>query len=95
MLGELLSIDDAKLHLSIIRKIATRVGFRTTGASSVGEALNLLRANSFDCITLDLSLGERSGTEVLILLAELKSRTPVILISGSEDDASEEALSFG
>jgi ActR/RegA family two-component response regulator len=76
MLSELLSIDDAILHLSIIRRIATRAGFRTTGASSVSEALHQLRTRSFDCITLDLSLGERSGTEILILLAELKSQTP-------------------
>jgi hypothetical protein len=29
--NELLAIDDADLHLSIVRKIAAQAGFRTTG----------------------------------------------------------------
>jgi CheY-like chemotaxis protein len=44
-----------------------------------------LRERTFDCITLDLSLGEQSGIEILKLLAELRCRTPIIIVSGSED----------
>jgi DNA-binding NtrC family response regulator len=87
MRNELLAIDDADLHLSIVRKIATQVGFTTTGAASVSEATRLLRARTFDCITLDLSLGEQSGVEILELLAEIKCRTPIMVVSGSGDPA--------
>ena len=83
MPDELLAIDDANLHLSIVRKIAAQAGFETTGASSVSEATGLLRQRTFGCITLDLSLGEQSGIAILRLLAEMKCPTPVILISGS------------
>jgi DNA-binding NtrC family response regulator len=95
MLSEILVIDDANLHQSIVSKIATQAGFATTGAGSVTEAAKLLRARTFDCITLDLSLGEHSGVEVLQLLAEMKCRTPIIVISGSEKSVREETLKIG
>jgi DNA-binding NtrC family response regulator len=95
MHNELLAIDDADLHLSIVRKIATQVGFTTTGAASVSEATRLLRARTFDCITLDLSLGEQSGVEILQLLGELKCRTPIIVVSGSSSAACEEIVRIG
>ena len=87
MRNELLVIEDADVHLSILRKIAAQAGFNTTGVSSVDAASIVLQKRHFDCVTLDLSLGERSGTEVLERLAELKSRTPVLIISASEEDA--------
>jgi two-component system, chemotaxis family, chemotaxis protein CheY len=95
MRSELLAIDDADLHLSIVRKIAAQVGFTTTGAASVSEATRLLREPTFDCITLDLSLGEQSGVEILKLLAEMKCRTPIIVVSGSGDAACEETIGIG
>ncbi len=42
MAKELLAIDDAGLHLSILRKIAARPGFASTGAACVGAAKHLL-----------------------------------------------------
>jgi len=84
MLHELLVIEDADVHLSILRKIAVQAGFATTGVNSVDGALNVLRRRNFECITLDLNLGQCSGTEVLQLLADMKSRVPVLIISGSD-----------
>ena len=95
MRNELLVIDDANLHLSIVSRIATQAGFATTGAGTVDEASKLLRQRTFDCITLDLSLGEHSGVEVLKLLAEMKCRTPIIVVSGSEDSVREETIKIG
>ena len=54
------------------------------GAASYDEAAKLLRENQFDCITLDLSLGERAGVEVLHLLSVINSQAPIIIISGAE-----------
>jgi CheY-like chemotaxis protein len=61
----------------------------------VAEASRLLCERSFDCITLDLSLGEESGVEILKLLAKMKCRTPIIVVSGSGDEAREETLKIG
>jgi two-component system chemotaxis response regulator CheY len=54
-----------------------------------------LRERTFDCITLDLSLGEQSGIEILKLLAELRCRTPIIIVSGSEDATCAETVRIG
>ncbi|WP_315720014.1 MULTISPECIES: response regulator [unclassified Bradyrhizobium] len=95
MLNELLVIEDADVHLSILRKIAVQAGFATTGVNSVDGAMNVLRRRNFECITLDLNLGERSGTEVLQLLADIKSRTPVLIISGSDDQTRDVTVRAG
>ena len=55
----------------------------------------LLRKRAFDCITLDLSLGEDSGIEVLQLLAKMQCRTPVIIISASGEEICDETVKIG
>jgi DNA-binding response OmpR family regulator len=91
----LLVVEDALVHRTIISKVGDNVGFVARTASSVEAAAALLRAEDFDAITLDLGLGEHVGAEVLRLLAELKSQTPVIIISGSEDAVLEETCRIG
>ena len=95
MRNKLLVIDRAELHLSILSKIAEQVGFTATGAHSVVEASQLLNERSFDCITLDLSLGEESGLEVLQLLSRIKCRAPVFVISASGEQACDETVKIG
>lgn len=91
----LLVIEDALIHRTIISKIGDKVGFVTRSASSVEAAEALLRTHEFDAITLDLALGEHVGLEVLHLLAELKSRSPIIIISVSDDAVLEETCRIG
>ena len=91
----LLVIEDALIHRTIIAKIGDKVGFVTRSASSVEAAEALLRTQEFDAITLDLALGEHVGVEVLRLLADLKSRTPIIIISVSDDAVLEETCRIG
>jgi len=91
----LLVVEDALIHRTIIAKIGDKVGFVTRSASSVEAAEALLRTQEFDAITLDLALGEHVGIEVLRLLAELKSRAPIIIISVSDDAVLEETCRIG
>ncbi|MGJ5050491.1 response regulator [Bradyrhizobium sp. SZCCHNRI1009] len=95
MSNQLLVIEDAEVHLSILRKIAAQCGYEATCVTSVEAAADLLRRRTFDCITLDLSLGDRCGADILLLLNELKSRTPVIFISGAEDATRDEHVRLG
>jgi len=92
---KLLAIDDSALHLSIVCKIAEQAGFASTGATSASEAKRMLSDNTFDCITLDLSLGEQTGSEIMHFLAELKCRTPILIVSGSTDETRKETLELG
>lgn len=95
MSNRLLVIDDANIHRMILCRIGEKVGFETVGAASFDEAAKLLRENEFDCVTLDLSLGERAGVEVLHLLSVIKSQAPTIIISGAEHTVCEETLKIG
>jgi CheY-like chemotaxis protein len=90
MRNQLLVIEDSEVHLAILRKIAAQAGYDATCVTSVAAAAEVLRRRTFDCITLDLLLEERSGTEILFQLGAMKSRTPILFISGSEDATREE-----
>ena len=43
----------------------------------------MLRAEKFDCVTLDLSLGPKSGILLLRTLTETGNNVPVIIVSGA------------
>jgi CheY-like chemotaxis protein len=91
----LLVIDDARIHRTLISRVAEQVGFATTTASTYEEAAKLLQGRKFDCITLDLGLGDHGGVEILQLLAKLRSDTPVMIISGADKNVSDEAVKVG
>jgi CheY-like chemotaxis protein len=91
----LLVIDDAVIHRTLISRIAAQVGFATTTASTYDEAAKLLQERKFDCITLDLGLGEHGGVEILHLLAKIRSTTPIMIISGADKNVADEAVKVG
>lgn len=81
----LLVIDDDNLHRMIICRIAAKAGYLPAGAASYDEAARLVQESAFDCITLDLSLGEHAGVEMLRHLWVIGCKAPVIIISGCDD----------
>ena len=84
--GTLLVVDDDLIQRTIIGKIGAKLGYDTVIASTFGVASTLLRTESFDIMTLDLSLGERDGVELLRLVAELSlNAMPIVIISGCEE----------
>jgi two-component system chemotaxis response regulator CheY len=95
MAKRLLAIEDDHLHHMIICKIAGNAGYEATVATSVEKATALLHEGSFDCITLDLSLGDRSGVDVLHVLAELRTRVPIIIFSGTDHDECQATVRIG
>jgi EAL domain-containing protein (putative c-di-GMP-specific phosphodiesterase class I) len=80
----LLVVDDDFIQRIIISKIGQQAGYDVTVAGSFAEAANLLKTEMFGCVTLDLALGEDSGTQLLRTIAE--TGTPqVFVISGCEE----------
>lgn len=55
-------------------------------ASSVAEALSILRSRSFDLILLDISLRDRSGLELLKIAKQEWPRMPVLILSAYSED---------
>lgn len=88
----LLVIDDDSVHRMIICRVAGRVGFEATGAGSYEEAIGLLSKNLYTAITLDLSLGQHGGVDILHFVAAMDSPTPIIIISGSGENIRNETL---
>jgi two-component system, chemotaxis family, chemotaxis protein CheY len=95
MSNRLLVIDDANIHRKILCRIGEKAGFVTSEAASFTEAAKLLHEWQFDCVTVDLSLGDRAGVEILHLLSEIKYLSPIIIISGAEDIVRDESFRIG
>jgi DNA-binding response OmpR family regulator len=80
----LLIIEDESLQRGLISRIGSAAGFVPTISRSLDEAAARLQESSFDCITLDLSLGGEHGiTDGLRLLEKLHCKTPIIIVSGA------------
>jgi len=65
-------------------------------ASTVPEALRLAAEQDWDVVVLDLSLGDRSGLEVLKELKQIRPRLPVLILTmHSEEQYARRAFKAG
>ncbi|TKW78672.1 MAG: response regulator [Bradyrhizobium icense] len=80
----LLVVDDDPTQARLITRGAEQAGHVVTVARSVAEAVKHVWTRRFDCVTLDLLLGDGDGTEVLSAMSEARFRGAVIVISGMD-----------
>ena len=91
-----LVIDDEQPVLKAITAVLKHEKINATCASSSREALDHLARQSFDIILLDIMMPEQDGFSLLKTLRENQVLTPVILLSGREEDAAQvEGLGLG
>src|SRR6201997_1991154 len=88
----LLVVDDDNLHRMIICRTAAKAGYLPAGAATYDEAAKLAQETAFDCITLDLSLGNHAGTEMLHHLSMLGYTAPIIVITGCDPETCKETV---
>jgi DNA-binding response OmpR family regulator len=81
----LLVVDDDHLHRMIICRAATKSGYAPVGAATYDEAAKLAQETAFDCVTLDLSLGQHAGVEMLRHLWVIGYKAPIVIISGCDE----------
>lgn len=79
---QLLVVDDDASQRALISSAARHAGHAVTVAKSCAEAIQKVKLAQFDCVTLDLMLGDGDGVEVLQAMAEAKFAGSVIVISG-------------
>lgn len=81
--ARILMIDDHPLAMTGIREILSReLGVaHFDSATSAAAGLELVWSNSYDIILLDLSLGGRSGLEVMEDIRRHTVSTPVLVVS--------------
>src|SRR5580693_2363560 len=84
-LPRLLVIDDDYLHRKIICRVAAKAGYAPAGAGTYDEATKLALETAFDCISLDLSLGQHGGIEMLQYLRGIGCKAPIVIISGCDE----------
>jgi EAL domain-containing protein (putative c-di-GMP-specific phosphodiesterase class I)/CheY-like chemotaxis protein len=79
-----LIVDDDRMQGALIRDVCVRIGYQPVFAPSYERAAELLSAQRFTHVTIDLALGERDGIELLRLLSGLAVMPRVIVISGCD-----------
>lgn len=80
MSPRLLVVDDEDSILVGLRRFFDACGFRTDCASEREEAAALLECLDYDCVIVDLCLTPERGADGLDLIAELRSRRPLVPI---------------
>ena len=94
----ILIIDDHDVVREGVKKILSEKDGTTVfgEASSIPEALRLVREQHWDVVVLDLSLGDRSGLEVLKEFKQIRPRLPVLILSmHSEEQYARRAFKAG
>jgi two-component system, NarL family, invasion response regulator UvrY len=95
---KILIVDDHDVVREGVKKIlADRVGTTVFGeAGSFIDALRLVREEDWDVVVLDLSLGTRSGLELLKDLKQIRPKLPVLILSmHSEEQYARRAFKAG
>ena len=83
-ISTLLVVDDDIIQCRIIEAVAAQMGIVVTCVSTFQAAADAIRFQVFDGITIDLSLGEKTGVELLRAISALRLKPYVIVISGCD-----------
>ena len=78
---KILTIDDHEVVRRGLKDMFTSESATFGEARSGAEAVELVRKQPWDIAVLDISLGGRSGLEVLAELKQLRPRMPVLILS--------------
>lgn len=96
MSKKILVAEDEKPMANALSMKLGRVGFEVVNAYDGEECLDYFSKGKFDLILLDIIMPKLDGFKVLEKLKELKSNTPVIVLSNlSQEDDEKKARSLG
>lgn len=79
---KILIVDDSYEMLELIQRYLTKRNYLTYKASSVIEAIEVLKHNSIDLLVTDFYMPELNGTELLKYAAEHFPSLPKLVITG-------------
>jgi DNA-binding NtrC family response regulator len=92
----ILIMEDEPRLAEGLKMVLSELGYRVTLADSGLRALGSLTERNYDLIVADLRLPDMDGMEVLRLIKEAKSGTPVIVITGyASVDSAVESMKLG
>ena len=79
----LLIVDDDRELVSLLAATAESLGYQTTTATTLGEAIGLIERWPPDVAIVDVVLGGESGLDLLPRMKELTPESEVVVISGT------------
>ena len=94
----ILIVDDHPVVREGVRRIFEdqQRGYAFGEASTAQEAVELVRAENWDVVVLDISLGGRSGLELIKELKQIRPKLPVLILSmHSEEQYARRAFRAG
>ena len=87
-LNKVLIVDDSSIICKLLQNYLKKLDFEIIGIAASGkEALKLFNEKSPDFVTLDLSMPDMTGFEVLESILKKKEETKVVMISAITDKA--------
>ena len=93
---KILIVDDHEVVRAGVRRIIEQPEIVFGEAGNATQALELVNQEDWDLAVLDLSLGERSGLDLLKELKQVRSKLPVLILSmHSEEQYARRAFQAG
>lgn len=86
MTDKVLIVDDDPVICKMLQKVMDSNNLESTVANSGTEALKILQTHSFDIILMDIMMDDIEGFEVIKRIRAHGLQTPVIIISGRNED---------
>ena len=81
IMAAILVLDDERSIREMLEVYLGRLGHQVSCASTLSDALVLVRGKPFDVVLTDLRLGKDSGLSILEVVRTAKSRTEVIVMT--------------
>lgn len=78
-----LIVDDDQVQQDILTRAVRLARCEVVSVSSCGDATQIMASTPFDCVLLDLELGDGDGIDVCRAMAAAKFSGSVIIISGT------------
>ena len=83
--AKILIAEDDDLTLELLGKVLGKEGYEVVCVADGREAIEQLRTTTFDLIVSDIQMARVSGLELLDVVAETASDTPVVLVTAYAD----------
>ena len=86
MADKILIVDDDPAICKLLEKVMHSNELETTTVNCGMDALSILKNHTFDLILMDIMLGDMEGFEVIKRLRNQGISTPVMIVSGRNED---------
>lgn len=83
---KILAIDDQQLILLSVEKKLTEYGYDVRTAASGEEGIQLMHEFQPDLLIMDMNMPDMNGLEVIQKLRERQDTTPIMIMSGNNDE---------